>query len=121
MLKNILPIGSVASYICPLSDNLIPRAARSSPIARASGNRAGEPVEFRHHEGVVGSNSRERLVRPRAGPVCAGESVVEVDAVLGDAEFTQPLPLRGEVLLVGRASRVPDERAYGGGHDRSVT
>jgi hypothetical protein len=35
-----------------------------------------------------------------AGTLAVGarESVVEVDAVLGDTEFTQPLPLRGQIL-----------------------
>jgi hypothetical protein len=44
--------------------------------------------------------------------------VVEVDPVLGDAELPQPLPLRGEVLRVGRASAVADES---GGHRSTVT
>jgi hypothetical protein len=44
--------------------------------------------------------------------------VVEVDPVLGDAELPQPLPLRGEVLRVGRATAVADES---GGHRSTVT
>ena len=38
------------------------------------------------------------LVESGAGAGGAGESVVEVDPVLGDTEFTQPLPLGGQVL-----------------------
>ena len=51
-------------------------------------------------------------------PGRAGQSVVEVEPVFGDAELPQPLPLRGEVLRVGRATTVADES---GGHRPTVT
>jgi hypothetical protein len=40
-----------------------------SAIARASGQRAGEPVELGHHELVAGAARRERLAEP--GPLAA--------------------------------------------------
>ena len=46
----------------------------------------------------------EGLSRPGRGAVGAGESVVEVDPLLGDAEFVEPLSLCGQVLRVGRAT-----------------
>jgi hypothetical protein len=78
----------------------------------------GEPVEFRYDEGVAFTEGGDRLIQAGPRPVGAGESVVEVDPVLGDAELPQPLPLRGEVLRVGRASAAADES---GGHRSTVT
>jgi hypothetical protein len=58
MLKNILPIGLVGSWACPLKDSLMAR----QPGRRRSdvGHGAGEPIELRHHERVAGPDRRER-------------------------------------------------------------
>jgi len=98
----------------------MPRAAGREPVADVAcvGDRPGEPVELGHDERVAFTEGGERLVEAGPRPVGAGESVVEVDPVLGDAELPQPLPLRGEVLRVGRASAVADES---GGHRSTVT
>jgi hypothetical protein len=54
-------------------------------MSRASGTE-GEPVELGDHQGVVGAHGREGLVQDAPGAVSAGESLVEVDPVFGDAE-----------------------------------
>src|SRR5664279_4373164 len=82
-------------------------------------DRPGQSVEFRHYEGVPGSDRGQGLIETRPGAGGAGESVVEVDPVLGDAELAQALPLCGQVLRVQRAARVTDEGAAGR-HCRSV-
>jgi len=46
------------------------------------------------------------LVEPGAVAVGAGESVVEVDAPLGDAEVAEAVALGREVLVVGGAAGV---------------
>jgi hypothetical protein len=40
--------------------------------------------------------------------VAAGHAVVEVETIVADPEFVQCVALGGEVLLVGRAARIPD-------------
>jgi hypothetical protein len=82
-------------------------------MARAHG--PGKPVESGHHEGVTFPDGREGLIEAGAVAGGAGEPVVEVDPVLGDAELAQPITLGGEVLGVGGAARVSDQRL---GHDR---
>jgi hypothetical protein len=115
MLKNILPIGSDGSYSVRSSASATPRAARQSPISRAS----GEPVELGDDEGVAGPDRGQGLVQAGAVAVGAGEAVVEVDPLGVDAELEQGLMLGGEVLLVGGAAGVTDPdrghepRAYG--------
>jgi len=83
----------------------MPRAVRSSPIARVR-DRASEPVEFGDDEGVAFAQGGECLVQAGACAVGTGKSMVEVDPILTDAEFAKPLPLRGEVLGIGGASAV---------------
>ena len=95
-------------------------AAGREPVADVAcvGHRPGEPVELRNDEGVAFTEGGERLIQ--AGPrlIGAGQSVVELDPGLSDAELPQPLPRRGEVLRVGRATTVADES---GGHRSTVT
>jgi hypothetical protein len=57
----------------------MPRAARSSPIARGVGYGAGQAVEFRYDEGVAGPDGGQRLVETGTGAVGTRELVVEVD------------------------------------------
>ena len=47
-----------------------------------------------------------RLVQPGTLPVCAGELLVNVDAVRLDAEVCERLALQLRVLVVGGAPRV---------------
>ena len=70
-------------------------------MSRASGTRAGEPVELGDHQGVAGAHGRQGLVQAGPGAVSAGESLVEVDPVCGDAETGEDLALGGEVLQDG--------------------
>jgi hypothetical protein len=69
----------------------------------------------RHDQRVADPDRRERLVESGALAVGAGQSVVEVDPVVGYAELAQPVALRGEVLFVGGAAGVADQNP---GHDR---
>src|SRR5258708_29052675 len=96
----------------------MPRAAMSSPIARASGTDRASRSSFRDDEGVAAADGGEFLVEPGAVAVGAGESVVEVDAPLGDAEVAEAVALGREGLVVGGAAGVADQRA---GHPENVT
>lgn len=73
------------------------------------GDGAGEPVELGHYQGVAGADGGQGLGEPGSFAVGAGESLVEVDAVVGDAEAGKDFALGGEVLSDGRASDVADE------------
>jgi hypothetical protein len=64
-------------------------------------DRAGEPVQRGDHHGVAGAHRREGLVKAGPGAVSAGESLVEVDPVCGDAETGEDLGLGGEILQDG--------------------
>jgi hypothetical protein len=46
----------------------------------------GEPVEFGDDQDVPGAYGRQCLVEAGPGAVGAGETLVEIDTVLGDAE-----------------------------------
>ena len=77
-----------------------------------------QPVEFRHDQGVVGAHGGEGLVKAGAGAGRAGEAVIGVDAILGDAQLQERLALGGQVLPVGGTARVSDERCRHGGRVR---
>jgi hypothetical protein len=47
--------------------------------------------------------------------------VVQIDPFLGDAEVAEDLTLSGEVLLLGRATRVADQGGCPGRRGISVT
>jgi hypothetical protein len=79
MVKNILDIGSPGSQMGP---------ARRQPDAPGD-------------QGVAGAHGRQGLVQAGPGAVRAGESLVEVDPVCGDAETGEDLALGGEVLQDG--------------------
>ena len=70
------------------------------------GQGPGEPVEFGDGEGVAGSDGGQGLPQSRPFPVPARQPVVDVDAVFGDAEAGEAVPLRGQILLVGRNAGV---------------
>ena len=67
------------------------------------------PVELGHHQGVAGSAGRECLAQTGTFAVGACQAVVDVDPLGLDAETEQGIALRGQVLLVGGASGVPDK------------
>ncbi len=117
MLKNILPEGSVRVVERPSEGPF--HAAFLKLIGDGAGirNGPGEAVEFGHDRSVALAHGGEGLVEAGAGAVRAGESVIGVDAILGDAEFQGVLALGGQILPVGGAARVSDE---GCGHERSV-
>lgn len=72
-------------------------------------------AELGHHEGVAVADGGECLIEAGPGAFGAGEPVVEVDPVVGDAELGQTFALGGEVLFVGGAADVADQ---GAGRDR---
>jgi hypothetical protein len=55
------------------------------------------------------ANGGERLLQAGPPAVAAGHAVIEVHAVVADAELAQRVALRSEILLVGRAARVANE------------
>ena len=57
------------------------------------------------------------LVADRAGHGASGQAVVDVHPVGLDAEPGEPVALSGEVLVVGRAARVPNQHP---GHAHTV-
>ena len=66
-----------------------------------------QPVEFRHDQRVACAHGGEGLVEAGAGAGRAGEAVIGVDAILGDAQ-------RQELLALGRpeSCRSVEQRAY---------
>jgi hypothetical protein len=51
----------------------------------------------------------ERLLEAGSFSVASCHSVIEVDAIVANAELVKRMTLRGEVLPVGGAARVPDQ------------
>ena len=108
MDKNIFANGSFSRR-----PNCRGRTGRCGRIAARGflgiGDRAGEPIEFGHGEGVAAADGRECL--GQAGPVAPGaaEPVVKVDPILGHAQGGEGIALGGEVLFVGGAAGVAHE------------
>jgi hypothetical protein len=106
-LNNSRPTGSVGSWNRSaeaeldlaggeLGDDVAGVGRRASGV----GQRAGEPVELGHDQGVAGAAGGHRLAQPGPGPVGSGEAVVDVDPVGRHAERGEGVALRREVLLV---------------------
>jgi hypothetical protein len=72
--------------------------------------RAGEPVELGHHQGVTLPAGRERLAQTGALAVGARQPVIDVDALGADSKPRQGIALGGQVLLVGGHAGVADEQ-----------
>ena len=70
---------------------------------------AGEPVEFGDNEGVAGPDGGEGLAESGPFLVSAGQSVVDVDPVVGHAQGSEAVPLRGQVLFISRNAGVADD------------
>ena len=84
-------------------------------MARASGTDLSQPVEFRHDQRVAFAHGSEGLVEAGSGAGRAGEAVIGVDAILGDAKLPERLALGGQILPVGGTARVSVERCRHGG------
>ena len=56
-------------------------------MARASVDGPGQAVEFRHDQGVALADGGEGLIEAGPGAGGAGEAVIGVDAILGDAQL----------------------------------
>ena len=91
---------------------VVDRAAEGEPDATVGelgedgqgvGDGAGEAVEFGDGEGVAVADGGQGLVQAGPGPAGAGQSLVQVDAVGGDAERGELLALGGKVLAGGTA------------------
>jgi hypothetical protein len=82
-------------------------------MARASGG-AGEAVELGDGEGVAVADGGQGLVQAGPGPAGAGQPLVQVDAVGGDAERGELLALGGEVLAGGPAPGIAGIDAHPG-------
>lgn len=73
------------------------------------GQEAGEAVELGDHQRVPGPACGQGLVESGAFAVPSGESVVDIDQIVGNAERLEPRLLGGEVLLVGGDAGLPDQ------------
>ena len=56
-------------------------------------NGPGEAVEFRHDQGVAFAHGGEGLVEAGSGAVRAGEAVIGVDVIYGEAQLQEGLAL----------------------------
>jgi hypothetical protein len=82
-------------------------------IADRSGvrDRPGEPIELGHDQRVAFADRGERLLQSWPVAVSSGQAMVQVHAIVTDTELAQREALRGEVLLIGRATGIPDQHA----------
>ena len=92
-------------------------AAFPKQVGDGAGIRDGpvQPVAFRHDRRVSLAHGGEGLVEAGAGAGGAGEAVIGVDAILGDAQLQEGLALGGRTLPVGGTARVSDEGCRHGG------
>jgi len=67
---------------------------------------SGEAVEFGYDEGVAGADRCKGLAKTRPFLVSAGQTMVDVDPVFGDAQDSESVALGGKVLLIGRNAGV---------------
>jgi len=84
------------------------------------GQRPGKPVELGDHQRVAFSAGRQGFAQ--AGPVSvgAGQAVIDVNPSRTDTQCRQTVVLGSEVLLVGGATCVTDEKRRGRVHGRGV-
>ena len=71
--------------------------------------RPRQPIKLGDHQGVAGPACGERFAEPGSLAVGAGQAMVDVDPLGIDTHGEQGVTLSGEVLLIGRASGVPDK------------
>ena len=102
----------------PPRASLTPRSRSWSAMARASGTDLARRSSFGTTKRVALAHGGEGLVEAGAGAGGAGEAVIGVDAILGDAQLQERLALGGQILPVGGTARVSDERCRHGGSVR---
>ena len=73
-----------------------------------------QPIELRHDQRVAFAHGGEGLVEAGACAGGAGETVIGVDAILCNAQLQEGLALSFQVLPVGGAARISDERCRHG-------
>ena len=102
---------------------VVNRAAEGEPDATVGelgedgqgvGDGAGEAVELGDGEGVAVAGCGQGLVQAGPGPAGAGQPLVQVDAVGGDAERGELLALAGQVLTGGTAPGIADINTHPG-------
>ena len=86
-------------------------------MARASGTNLARRPSFGTISVSPSAHGGEGLVEAGAGAGRAGEAVIDVSAILGDAKLQERLMLGGQILPVGGTAGVSDERCR---HGRSV-
>ena len=118
ILKNSFPMGSPGFVERPAEGQFY----ASFPKLIGDGARIWDgpcqPVEFRHDQRVACAHGGEGRVEAGAGAVRAGETVIGVDAILGDAQLQERLALGGQILPVSGTARVSDQRGRHGGSVR---
>ena len=86
-------------------------------MARASGTDLARRSSLGTTRVSLARTAARAWSRPGAGAVRAGETVIGVDAILGDAQLQEGLALGGQILPVGGTACVSDECCR---HGRSV-
>ena len=117
-MKNIFPMGSPRVVERPAEGQFHASFLKPTGYGARIRDGPGQPVEFRHDQRVALAHGGEGLVEAGAGAGGAGEAVIGVDAILGDAKLQERLALGGQVLAVGGTARVSDERCRHGGSVR---
>jgi hypothetical protein len=86
------------------------------------GQGAGDPVELGRHKGVGGPAGGQRQRRPGPVPICAGQAVVDVGAIVAEAERVQGRRAErwdlAALLIRGRIPRSSSCRARTSGDGR---
>lgn len=83
-------------------------------MAPRVGQGAGKSVELGDHQRAPRPACGESFAESRTLSVGTGQAVVNADPLSLDAETEQGVTLRGQILLIGGTSGVPDEqRAHG--------
>jgi len=79
------------------------------------GHRSSESIEFAHNQDVATATRREGFPQTRAGPVGAGQPMINIDTIRRHTKRGESIPLRREVLRIGGTSGVSDQQLH---HDR---
>ena len=98
-LNSSRPTGSFGSWIDPLRLNRTFLAVNSVRMSRASGSDRASRSSLVTAGGVAGSAGGQGESQPGPVAVGAGQAVVDIDAVITDAEPAKRLSLCGEILL----------------------
>src|SRR3954447_16376305 len=112
-LNSSRPTGSCGSYTDPPRLSRTWRTVSSSAIARASGSERASRSSLVTTKVSPSPTSGQRLPQPGALAVGASQTVVDVKPSRIDPQSEEPLALDGQVLGVGRHSRVADQQRHG--------